>query len=76
MCTLPAFLVVVVGGGGGAGVLVVTLSPTCLATMQQNCEISCRKNVDIVSFFSFQSFPVLKAHPCIYSIIVENDASF
>ena len=53
-----------------AGVAVFTFSATCLATMQQSCEISCRKNVDIVSFFSLQS------HPCIDSIIIENDGSF
>ena len=55
----------------GAGVTVFTFSATCLATMQQNCVISCRKNVDIL-----QSFPFLKSHPCIDSIITENDASF
>ena len=59
-----------------AGVAVFTFSATCLTTMRQNCEISCRKNVDIVSFFSLQSFPFFKSHPCIDSIIFENDASF
>ena len=63
-------------GGLGAGVTVFTFSATCLATMQQNSVISCRKNVDVVSFFSLQSFPFLKSPPCIDSIITENDASF
>ena len=86
MYTLPASSFFFGGGGGGwirggeewwwAGVTVFTFNATCLATMQQNCEISCRKNVDVVSFFSLQSFPLLKSHPYIDSIIIENDASF
>ena len=62
-------------GDGGAGVTVFTFSATCLATMQQNCVKSFRKIVDIVSFFSLQSFPLLKSHPRIDSILIENDAS-
>ena len=84
MYALPASSFFFEGGGGvdngeewwWAGVAVFTFSATCLTTMQQNCEISCRKNVDIVSFFSLQSFPLFKSHPCIDSIIIENDASF
>ena len=75
MYTLPDIFF---GGEGWwwPGVTVFTFSATCLETMQQNCEISYRKNVDIVSFFSLQSFPFLKSHPCIDSTITENDASF